>query len=69
MFKESNSAMNYRRTIKELQAATNCSFYECRPAYRYAKGNLEIAIAYLKAKSFVNLSFDEQVEYFKREAD
>lgn len=55
-----------KQFIQELKEKTGCSLIDCKKALEYGEGDLDIAIAYLKAKGFAvatpKLTFDERVE-------
>lgn len=55
-------------TINELREKTGCGLLDCKKALDYAKGNENIAIAYIKAKTLAvatpKLTFDERVKLF-----
>jgi translation elongation factor EF-Ts len=56
--------------VKSLREKTGCGLNMCAVAIKYGKGDLNIAIAYLDAKSLTvatpGLSFDERVNAFLR---
>lgn len=54
--------------VKKLSAETGMGAHNCAKAYDYAKGDHDVAVAYLKAKTLAvatpGLSFDERVQRF-----
>ena len=58
------------KQIAKLQEVTGCGKMQCKKALDYSKGNIDLAVAYLKAKNLAvatpNLTFDERVQRFLR---
>lgn len=54
--------------VKELRNLTGCSMLLCKQALEYSNEDQELAIAYIRAKSYAvatkGLTFDERVKRF-----
>ena len=61
--------------VKDLHDKTGCMWQDCYDAYDYMiehNGNRDMAIAYLKAKSFAVYyrgPFDEKVQHFLKKSE
>jgi translation elongation factor EF-Ts len=57
--------------VNHLREITGCSMTLCRDALDYSQGEINLAIAYLKAKTLAvatpKLNFDERVQCFYKE--
>lgn len=57
---------NIREQVDKVQEITGLGKMQCKEALDYSKGNIDLAVAYLKAKNLAvatpNLTFDERVQ-------